>query len=95
MGNLCIHGKRPNGNYPRTPLVVAEVQEEPFAIRRDTITVIDQQAPGEPDRVQMSNFRYYQDREDGNLVVFVTRYAEVSAEDWMRANRGSISTGAL
>ena len=86
VGNLCIHGVRANGNYPRSPLVVAEVQEDPFAIRRDTITVIDQQAPGEPEKVQMSNFQYYQDRETGELVVFVTRYAEESAEDWKRAN---------
>lgn len=86
MGNLCIHGQRPNGNYPRTPLVVAEVQEVPFALKRDTITVIDQRAAHEPEEVQMSNFRFYQDRENGDLVVFVTRYAELSAKDWKRAN---------
>lgn len=86
LGNLCIHGQRPNGNYPRTPLVVAEVQEAPFALKRDTITVIGQRAPNEPQEVQMSNFRFYQDRESGDLVVFVTRYAEHSAKDWKRAN---------
>lgn len=86
IGNLCIHGRRPNGNYPRTPLVIAEVQEVPFALRRGTITVIDQRAAHEPEEVQMSNFRFYQDRENGDLVVFLTRYAEVSARDWKRAD---------
>lgn len=86
MGNLCIHGRRPNGNYPRTPLVVAEVREVPFALKRGTITVIDQRAAHEPEEVQMSNFRFYQDRENGDLVVFLTRYAEVSAKDWKRAD---------
>lgn len=86
MGNLCIHGQRPRGNYPRTPLVIAEVQEIPFALKRDTITVIDQRAPHEPEEVQMSNFRFYQDRENGDLVVFLTRYAEHSAKDWKRAD---------
>lgn len=86
MGNLCIDGVRPNGNYPRTPLVIAEVQEEPFALKHDTITVIDRQAPGEPPEVQHSNFRFYQDRENGDLVLFLTRYAERSRKDWMLAN---------
>lgn len=86
MGNLCIDGARPNGNWPRTPIIIAEVQEEPFALKRDTITVIDRQAPGEPPEVQHSNFRFYQDRENGDVVLFLTRYAERSAEDWMLAD---------
>lgn len=86
MGNLCVGGQRAKGNYPRVPLVVAEVQEEPFAIKRDTITIIGDRAPGEPPQVQMSNFRFYQDRVTGDLVVYVTRYAERSAKDWMLAD---------
>ena len=86
MGNLCIEGVRPNGNFPRTPLVIAEVQEDPFALKRETITVIDRQAPGEPPEVQHSNFRFYQDRENGDIVLFLTRYAEHSWEQWMLAD---------
>jgi hypothetical protein len=86
LGNLCIQGERPRGNYPRVPLVVAEVREEPFALRRDTITVVGQRRFGEPAQVQMSNFRFYLDRESGDLVVFLTRYAERSAVDWMLAD---------
>lgn len=86
MGNLCIDGERPNGNFPRTPIVIAEVQEEPFALKRDTITVIDRQQPGESPQVQHSNFRFYQDRENGDVVLFLTRYGETSAEEWMLAD---------
>jgi len=86
MGNLCIDGVRPNGNWPRTPIVIAQVQEEPFALKRDTITVIDRQAPGEPPQVQMSNFRFYQDRSTGDVVLFLSRYGERSAEQWMLAD---------
>ena len=86
LGNLCIDGRRPRGNWPRTPLVIAEAQEEPFALKRDTICAIDQQAPGESGAVQHSNFRFYQDRENGDLVLFLTRYAERSAEQWMLAD---------
>jgi hypothetical protein len=86
IGNLCIHGVRPKGNWPRTPLVVVEVQEEPFALKRDTITVIDQRSPTECEQVQHSNFRFYQDRENGDLVLFLTRYGERSAREWMLAD---------
>ena len=86
LGNLCAPGQRARGNFPRVPLVVAEVQEKPFALKRDTITIIGDRAPGEPEKVQMSNFRFYVDRITGDLVVFVTRYAEHSEQDWLRAN---------
>lgn len=86
IGNLCAPGVRPRGNYPRTPLVIAEVQEEPFALKRDTIAVVDERAPHEPEKVQMSNFRCYEDRLTGDIVVFVTRYAERSEQDWKRAD---------
>jgi len=86
IGNLCIDGVRPNGNFPRTPIVIAEVQEEPFALKRDTITVIDRQQPGESPQVQHSNFKFYQDRANGNVVLFLARYGEASAEQWMLAN---------
>jgi hypothetical protein len=86
IGNLCIHGVRPRGNFPRAPLTVCEVREDPVAIRRDTISVIDQQRDGEPPEVQHSNFRFYQDRETGDLVLFLTRYGERSADQWMLAD---------
>jgi hypothetical protein len=86
IGNLCVRGRRPKGNFPRTPLVVARVEEEPFGILRDSIAVVDEQGPNEPDNVQMSNFRFYQDRETGDLVLFYTRYSERSAKDWMDAD---------
>jgi hypothetical protein len=97
IGNLCIEGAwvfgtycektlRPYGNFPRTPLVIAEVQENPFSLKRDTITVIDRQQPYEPPQVQLSNFRFYQDRENGDIVLFLTRYGERAAEAWKLAD---------
>jgi hypothetical protein len=86
MGNLALDGARANANWPRTPLVIAEVQEEPFAVRRETITVIDQRAPHESEQVQMSNFRFYQDRETGDVVVFLTRFGERDPVEWQLAD---------
>jgi hypothetical protein len=76
MGNLCIDGERPDGNWPRSPLVLAEVQEEPFALKRNTITVLDRRKPEEDQYLQLSNFKHYQDRETGDLVFYLTRYGE-------------------
>jgi hypothetical protein len=62
------------------------VREEPFALRRETLLVIDERSGGDSPRVQLSNFRFYQDRDTGDLVVFLTRYGERSASEWMLAD---------
>ncbi len=86
IGNICTEGEHANGNWPRSPLVIAEVQEEPFALKRETITVIDQRGPNDSARVQFSNFRYYQDRETGDVVLFLSRYGERVAKNWKSAD---------
>jgi hypothetical protein len=86
IGNLALRGERANGNWPRSPLVIVEVQEEPFALRRDTIFAVDERGYNDSPRVQMSNFRFYQDRETGDLVIFLTRYGEKNEKEWMVAD---------
>jgi hypothetical protein len=86
LGNLALHGERAKGNWPRSPLCLVEVQEEPFALRRDTIFVVDERGFNDSLRVQMSNFRFYQDRENGDLVIFLSRYGEQSEKQWMLAD---------
>jgi predicted amidohydrolase len=86
MGNLCLRGERPNGNWPRSPLVMVEVQAEPFALKRDTIFAVDDRGYNDSPRVQHSNFRFYQDRQTGEVVIFLTRYGEQSAEQWQLAD---------
>lgn len=86
MGNLALRGERPNGNWPRSPLVIVEVQDEPFALKRETIFAVDERNYNDSPRVQMSNFRFYQDRETGDVVIFLTRYGEFSEKEWMLAD---------
>ncbi|MCM8824997.1 MAG: hypothetical protein NC937_02425 [Candidatus Omnitrophica bacterium] len=85
MGNLCILGQRAKGNWPRYPLVIAEMREEPFSIIKESIFIIDTRLPEEPETVQLSNFRFYQDRENGDVVVFLTRFGERNAKNWKNA----------
>lgn len=86
MGNLALRGERPKGNWPRSPLVMVEVQEAPFALKRDTMFVVDERGHHDSPRVQLSNFRFYQDRETGDVVIFLTRYGEHSETEWMDAD---------
>jgi hypothetical protein len=86
MGNLALRDERANGNWPRAPLVIVEVQEEPFTLKRDTIFAVDERGYNDSPRVQMSNFRFYQDRETGDVVIFLTRYGEKSEKEWMVAD---------
>jgi len=86
MGNLALRGERAKGNRPRSPLVIAEVQEEPFALKRGTLYAVDERTYNDSPGVQMSNFRFYQDRETGDVVLFLTRYGEHSEKEWMLAD---------
>lgn len=85
VGNLCPEGQRANGNNPRTALMIAEIQEKPFGIKRDTITVIDEKGPNDAPTLQLSNFRFYQDRANGDLVLFLTRFGEKRPDDFRQA----------
>ncbi len=86
IGNLCPPGTHADGNWPRSPLYIAEMCEKPFAIKRDTITVIDERDADDSPNTQISNFRYYQDRETGDVVVFATRFGERDAKQWKWAD---------
>jgi hypothetical protein len=86
IGNVALDGERAKANWPRGPLVIAQVQEDPFALRRETITIIDRRQEGEPPLTQMSNFRYYQDRETGDVVIFLSRFGEKNPDNFKAAD---------
>ena len=86
LGNLALRGERASANWPRSPLCLVEVQEEPFALKRETIFAVDERNFNDSPRVQMSNFRFYQDRQTGDVVIFLSRYGEKSEKEWMIAD---------
>jgi len=86
IGNLALRGDRAKGNWPRSPLVIVEMQEEPLALKRETIFAVDERNFNDSPRVQMSNFRFYQDRQTGDLVIFLSRLGEESEKEWMLAD---------
>lgn len=76
IGNLC--SRNALGNRPRHPLVYAQVDEHARVpvLRRETLRTIDECRPGEPEALQLSNFRVYEDRESGELVLLMARLEE-------------------
>ncbi len=88
IGNICADGQPAQGNWPRSPLYIARVCEEPFTLVRESITPVATHTPEEGEHVQHSNFRFYQDRETGEAVVYLTRFGErgVGGTQWLDAD---------
>jgi hypothetical protein len=80
IGNLCVLGERPNANWPRNPLIITRFDEDKLAFCRETISIIDRTGEKDGPRTQLSNFKYYQDRENGDVVLFMTRFGENGTE---------------
>jgi len=75
VGN--ISADPPDGNSPRYPLVIAEIDESATALKRDTVTTIDRYDPDrDTTRLQLSNFSLIEDPDTGNLELYLTRLGE-------------------
>lgn len=59
---------------PRTKLQIAEIDTDAMRVKRDTVTIIEQQdkAAGQPDTIRFSNYRWYEDRETQDIVLHMT-----------------------
>lgn len=80
IGNICP--SPPSGNSPRYPLIIAEVDESIPALKRNTVTVIDDRAPGESPKLQISNFSLLENRETRNIEIFLTRLGADPNDFW-------------
>lgn len=66
----------PKGNNPRYPLCIAEVDEGRKALKKGTLTVIDDRGPTDTTELQLSNFSLLENRETKDLEILLTRYGE-------------------
>lgn len=74
IGNICP--EPPNANLPRFPLVIAEVDETIPALRKKTVTAIDDRNKDQGPDVQFSNFSLLENRETGEFELWLTTYGE-------------------
>ena len=80
VGNITDPTKT-SSNYPRWPLQIVEVDEEWGVAKKDSLTVIDTRREGETELVQLSNFGLLQDRETGNVEIYLTKYGQYPDRD--------------
>jgi hypothetical protein len=80
VGNVCA--SPPSGNSPRYPLIIGEVDESVPALKRDTVTVIDDRGPEDSDKLQLSNFTIFEDRETHRIELYLTRLGANPADFW-------------
>ncbi|MBN2562095.1 MAG: exo-alpha-sialidase [Phycisphaerae bacterium] len=76
----------PRGNWPRYPLIIAEVDETALALKKSTVTVIDDRRPGQSDQIQFSNFSLLENRATHEFELIVTLLGERPGEHWATAD---------
>jgi hypothetical protein len=84
VGNICANP--PSGNSPRYPLVIAEVDETIPALKKKTVSVVDDRQADQPAAIQFSNFSFLEDRETHRIEMQLTTYGQDSASVYTADN---------
>jgi len=71
----------PDGNRPRYPLQIAEIDEMNVSIKKDTVQVIEDKEKDDSGFVQFSNFKVYEDRKTHEFVLIMARIEEKGKGD--------------
>jgi hypothetical protein len=69
-----------SGNEPRYPLVIAEVEETIPALKKATVTVIDDRKPDDPRPVSLSNFAVIENRQTHDFELYMTRVGDKTGD---------------
>ena len=64
---------RPNGNVPRRPMVIAEVDEKRLGLRKETVTIIDDRKPDESEEFRTDFAAFVEDATTGRILVSLGR----------------------
>lgn len=75
----------PEGNGPRYPLLIGEIDEEQVAVRRDSLVTIDRRQEDDPETLQLSNFNVIENSESLDFEIYLTRIGEHPDHFWQGA----------
>ena len=78
FGNITDH--HVYANNPRWPLQIVEIDETYGTAKKESFTVIDDRREGESERIELSNFNLFQNRENGNFEIFMTKRGQFADE---------------
>jgi hypothetical protein len=79
IGNITDHTAC--GNYPRHPLLIAEVNERGL-LAKSSLAIIDKREKGDSDKLQLSNFSVLQDRETGIVELYLSKLGQREGNTW-------------
>jgi len=82
IGNITGHNV--DGNWPRYPLQIVEVDETYGTAKKESLTVIDTKRDWESPDLQLSNFQLLEDRESGDIELWLAKIGQYGSEDWIR-----------
>lgn len=72
LGNIT--GDNPQGNLPRYPLVIGQVDPETLGLIKDSILVIDDKGPQDDVSLTLSNFMAHDDRVSSEIILHMSRW---------------------
>jgi hypothetical protein len=78
LGNIVP--ENPCGNRPRYPFVIGQVDPKNYLLMRDTVSLIDDRLPDEHSDTTLSNFMAHEDRETGDILLFLARSYTTGSE---------------
>ncbi len=75
---------QPDGDGPRYPLYITEIDEDKMAVRKNSLVLVDDRRieEGDTDKLQLSNFTLVEDRETLNLEIYITRIGQSASQFW-------------
>ncbi len=79
IGNITGHSTY--GNYPRYPLVIAEVDERGLLVK-ESLAIIDTRRDGDGEQLQLSNFSFLQDRDTGLIELYLSKHGQREDYPW-------------
>jgi hypothetical protein len=82
IGNIAAGPHASGECQPRFPLIIAEIDEAVPAIKRNTVTIIDNRAEGESDMIQLSNFSILENRETHAIELYMNRLGADPKNFW-------------
>ncbi len=76
------------GNAPRWPLVIGEIDPKSMMLIEESVLTIDTKGDGDPDGLQLSNFYAFEDRETGDIVLPMQRRVPQDEYQWVLYRMG-------
>jgi hypothetical protein len=92
IGNIC--NEPPSGNNPRYPLLIGVIDETKMGLIEESIEVIDDCGPDEPQSLSLSNFYLLENRDTLDIELYMTRMASRDQSFLASAYRYVISIDA-